>query len=196
MWGIDSLCISRKRKRTHHGFMVKMGVWDTGDLSCLLGYATGLLQSLWLVLFSSRTSTKEEYYVFFYLSAAKEGGKGFVNLSPLCCSMTGMLGYLDCKILETFWLVGRMERSPMDLWVPGLCGEHLEREAGSLKGKTLKLKKVFRFQDHALLQDLPSPRVFVTSTITALLRLPEQSNNNYPRKICHNDMMKHLSRQS
>lgn len=30
----------------HHGFVVQMELWDAGDLSCLLGSAVGLLQSL------------------------------------------------------------------------------------------------------------------------------------------------------
>lgn len=200
-WGIDSLCFFSMRKQMHRGFMVKMGLWDPGDLSCLLGSAGGLLQSLWLVLSSCIASVRGEYYGFFYLSAAKAGGKGFVDFSLLCCSMTGVLGYLDCKILKIFWLVGWMRRSPTELWVPGLCGDHLERWAGILKGETLKLRKFsickITQQDlQKLLQDLPPPRVFITHSRTMLPRVPEQNNNNHPHTISQNNTMKCISRKS
>lgn len=71
----------------------------------------------------------------------------------------------------------------MELWVPGLCGDHLERWSGVLKGKTMKLikfpiSKITQQDLQKLLQDLPPPRVFITHSITVLPR-----NNNYPHTL-------------
>lgn len=52
LWGIDRLGVLRKMKQMHHDFVVKVREVNAGDMSCLLGSATGLLQRLWLVLSS------------------------------------------------------------------------------------------------------------------------------------------------
>lgn len=69
-----------------------------------LALPQGYLQSLCLVLSSCRTSMKEEYSIFFYLSAAEEDGKGFVHFS-LLSSVTGARIF-GAQVMMIFWLMG------------------------------------------------------------------------------------------
>lgn len=92
--------------------------------------------------------------MFFYLSATEEDGKEFADFPPHCCPVTEVL----------------MLKSHVQLQVPELCGE----VGWMSKGEDTEAKKVFRFQDHALPQELPSPTGPVTRTIMALPRAEQQ----------------------
>lgn len=69
LWGIDRLGVLRMMKQMHHDFVVKVREVNAGDMSCLLGSATGLLQRLWLVLSSLCHLGKKKNYILPHLNA-------------------------------------------------------------------------------------------------------------------------------